>query len=174
MALYDTSIRRPVATTMSFLVVIVVGAVSFYYLPVDLLPEIEYPQVSVTTSYPNVGPEEMEQIITDPVANAVSSVSNVERITSQSSEGSSRVNMEFGQGTDLNADSRGRYDQRAGRDLPASSGQPQSGAAHELRPVGRAGAAVHLLVQRGASRGQREGGPEEPLRPYTGGVRVAG
>ena len=103
MALYDTSIRRPVATTMSFLVVIVVGAVSFYYLPVDLLPEIEYPQVSVTTSYPNVGPEEMEQIITDPVANAVSSVSNVERITSQSSEGSSRVNMEFGQGTDLNA-----------------------------------------------------------------------
>jgi HAE1 family hydrophobic/amphiphilic exporter-1 len=126
MALYDTSIRRPVATTMSFLVVIVVGAVSFYYLPVDLLPEIEYPQVSVTTSYPNVGPEEMEQIITDPVANAVSSVSNVERITSQSSEGSSRVNMEFGQGTDLNAaanDVRAALD-RIRDDLPVEAEPP--------------------------------------------------
>ncbi len=128
MALYDTSIRRPVATTMSFLVVIVVGAVSFYYLPVDLLPEIEYPQVSVTTSYPNVGPEEMEQIITDPVANAVSSVSNVERITSQSSEGSSRVNMEFGQGTDLNAaanDVRAALD-RIRDDLPVEAEPPSS------------------------------------------------
>ncbi|MCS4200214.1 efflux RND transporter permease subunit [Salinibacter ruber] len=126
MALYDTSIRRPIATTMSFLVVIVVGAVSFYYLPVDLLPEIEYPQVSVTTSYPNVGPEEMEQIITDPVANAVSSVSNVERITSQSSEGSSRVNMEFGQGTDLNAaanDVRAALD-RIRDDLPVEAEPP--------------------------------------------------
>ncbi|WP_263786745.1 efflux RND transporter permease subunit [Salinibacter grassmerensis] len=126
MALYDTSIRRPVATAMSFLVVIVVGAVSFYYLPVDLLPEIEYPRVSVTTSYPNVGPEEMEQIITDPVANAVSSVSNVERITSQSSEGDSRVNMEFAQGTDLNAaanDVRAALD-RIRDDLPVEAEPP--------------------------------------------------
>ncbi|MEF8939396.1 MAG: efflux RND transporter permease subunit [Salinivenus sp.] len=126
MALYDTSIRRPVATAMSFLVVIVVGAVSFYYLPVDLLPEIEYPRVSVNTSYPNVGPEEMEQIITDPVANAVSSVSNVERITSQSSEGGSRVNLEFAQGTDLNAaanDVRAALD-RIRDDLPVEAEPP--------------------------------------------------
>ena len=126
MALYDTSIRRPVATAMSFLVVIVVGAVSFYYLPVDLLPEIEYPRVSVNTSYPNVGPEEMEQIITDPVANAVSSVSNVERITSQSEEGGSRVNLEFAQGTDLNAaanDVRAALD-RIRDDLPVEAEPP--------------------------------------------------
>jgi len=103
MSLYDLSIRRPVATAMTFLVVIVVGSVSFYYLPVDLLPEIEYPRVTVYTNYPNVGPEEVEQIITDPVANAVSSVPNVERMTSSSEEGASRVNLEFAQGTDLNA-----------------------------------------------------------------------
>ena len=103
MSLYDLSIRRPVATAMTFLAVIVVGSVSFYYLPVDLLPEIEYPRVTVYTNYPNVGPEEVESIITDPVANAVSSVPNVERITSSSEEGSSRVNLEFAQGTDLNA-----------------------------------------------------------------------
>ena len=93
MALYDTSIRRPVATAMTFLAIIVVGSVSFYYLPVDLLPEIEYPRVTVYTNYGNVGPEEMEKIITDPIANAVSGVPNVERITSNSDEGGSRVNL---------------------------------------------------------------------------------
>lgn len=126
MALYDTSIRRPVATAMTFLVVIVIGAVSFYYLPVDLLPEIEYPRVTVSTSYPNVGPEEMEQIITDPVANAVSSVPNVERMTSSSEEGESRVRLEFAQGTDLNAatnDVRASLD-RIRDDLPVEAEPP--------------------------------------------------
>ena len=103
MSLYDTSIRRPVATAMTFLAILVVGIVSFRYLPVDLLPEIEYPRVTVYTNYPNVGPEEIEKIITDPVANAVSGVPNVERMTSNSDEGGSRVNLEFAQGTDLNA-----------------------------------------------------------------------
>ncbi len=126
MALYDTSIRRPVATAMSFLVVIVVGAVSFYYLPVDLLPEIEYPRVTVATNYPNVGPEEVEQIITDPVANAVSSVPNVERMTSSSEEGGSRVRLEFAQGTDLDAaanDVRAALD-RIRDDLPVEAEPP--------------------------------------------------
>ena len=103
MAFYDTSIRRPVATAMAFLVIIVVGVVSFRYLPVDLLPEIEFPRVTVYTNYPNVGPEEIEKIITDPVANAVSGVPNVERMTSRSDEGGSRVSLEFAQGTNLDA-----------------------------------------------------------------------
>ena len=126
MALYDTSIRRPVATAMTFLAIIVVGIVSFTYLPVDLLPEIEYPRVTVYTNYPNVGPEEIEQIITDPVANAVSGVPNVERITSSSDEGGSRVNLEFAQGTDLNAaanDVRAALD-RIRDDLPVEAEPP--------------------------------------------------
>jgi HAE1 family hydrophobic/amphiphilic exporter-1 len=126
MALQDLSIRRPVATAMTFLVIIVVGAVSFYYLPVDLLPEIEYPRVTVYTNYANVGPEEMEQIITDPIANAVSSVPNVERLTSSSDEGGSRVRLEFSQGTDLNAaanDVRAALD-RIRDDLPVEAEPP--------------------------------------------------
>ena len=126
MALYDTSIRRPVATAMTFLAIIVVGLVSFVYLPVDLLPEIEYPRVTVYTNYGNVGPEEMEKIITDPVANAVSGVPNVERITSSSDEGGSRVNLEFAQGTDLNAaanDVRAALD-RIRDDLPVEAEPP--------------------------------------------------
>ena len=126
MSLSDLSIRRPVATAMTFLAIIVVGSVSFYYLPVDLLPEIEYPRVTVYTNYGNVGPEEMESIITDPVSNAVSSVPNVERMTSQSEEGESRVNLEFAQGTDLNAaanDVRAALD-RIRDDLPVEAEPP--------------------------------------------------
>ncbi len=126
MALYQTSIRRPVATAMAFLVVIVVGVVSFLYLPVDLLPEIEYPRLTVYTNYGNVGPEEMEKIVTDPVANAVSGVPNIERLTSESSEGRSRVNLEFAQGTDLDAaanDVRGALD-RIRDNLPVEAEPP--------------------------------------------------
>jgi len=126
MSLYDTSIRRPVATAMTFLAILVVGIVSFRYLPVDLLPEIEYPRVTVYTNYPNVGPEEIEKIITDPVANAVSGVPNVEQMTSSSDEGGSRVNLEFAQGTDLNAaanDVRAALD-RIRDDLPVEAEPP--------------------------------------------------
>ncbi len=100
-SLTDLSIRRPVATTMFYLVVITVGIVGLLYLPVDLLPPIEFPRLTVYTRYANVGPEEMEQIITDPIENALSGVPNLERISSQSEEGISRVSLDFSQGTTI-------------------------------------------------------------------------
>lgn len=95
------SIRRPVATTMFFLILIVVGFVSFRSLPVDLLPSVEFTQLTVRVRYPNVGPAEIEQIVTDPIENAVSGLPNLERVTSQSEEGSSRVRLEFARGTNI-------------------------------------------------------------------------
>jgi HAE1 family hydrophobic/amphiphilic exporter-1 len=101
MALTSTSIRRPVATTMFYLIVVILGVVGFLYLPVDLLPDIEYPRLSVTVNYGNVGPEEIESIVTDPLENALASIPNLERMTSQSEEGRSRVRLEFGRGTNI-------------------------------------------------------------------------
>lgn len=101
MSLTDVSIRRPVATAMFYLVVVTVGVVGFASLPVDLLPPIELSRLTVFTRYANVGPEEIEQIITDPVENAVSGVPNIERVTSRSQEGVSFVSLEFAQGTTL-------------------------------------------------------------------------
>jgi len=112
-SLTDLSIRRPVATTMFYLVIITLGIVGFRYLPVDLLPPIEMSRLTVFTNYPNVGPEEMEQIITDPMENALSGIPNLERMSSSSSEGSSRVTLEFTQGTGLDEaanDVRGALD----------------------------------------------------------------
>jgi HAE1 family hydrophobic/amphiphilic exporter-1 len=97
----NLSIRRPVATAMLFLILIVVGIVSFRSLPVDLLPEVEFTRLTVRVDYPNVGPEEIERIITDPIENAVSGLPNLERVTSNSEEGESRVRLEFGRGTNI-------------------------------------------------------------------------
>ena len=100
-SLTDTSIRRPVAIAMFYLIIVTFGLVGFLYLPVDLLPDIEYPRLSVNVTYGNVGPEEMESIVTDPLENALASIPNLERMTSQSEEGRSRVSLEFGRGTDV-------------------------------------------------------------------------
>ena len=101
MALTDTSIRRPIATSMVFLIVITLGMIGFRYLPVDLLPPIEYPRLTVFVNYPNVGPQEIETIITEPIENALAGVPNVDEVTSESSEGRSRVTLSFSQGVNL-------------------------------------------------------------------------
>lgn len=103
MSITKVAVNRPIATTMVFLIIVVVGVMGFRFLPVDLLPPIEYPMLSISTSYPNVGPEEIETIITDRVENAVASVPNIEEVRSRSSEGRSRVTLEFSQGTNVDA-----------------------------------------------------------------------
>lgn len=101
MPITETSIKRPIATSMFFLIIITLGVIGFRYLPVDLLPPIEYPQLTVSTEYANVGPEEIEKIITEPVENALAGVPGVERVRSNSSEGRSRVTLEFAQSIDV-------------------------------------------------------------------------
>src|SRR5699024_8418859 len=101
MSLTATSIKRPIATAMVFLIIIIVGSVGFRYLPVDLLPPIEFPELSVEVRYPNTGPEAMELLVTEPLENALSTVANVDRVTSRSGEGYSQVSLRFAQGTDL-------------------------------------------------------------------------
>jgi len=120
------AIRRPVAIAMTYLIVVTLGVVGFLYLAVDLLPEIEYPRLSVTVDYGNVGPEEMEAIITDPLENALASIPNLERMTSQSEQGRSRVRLEFGRGTDISEaanDVRAALD-RLRDDLPPEADPP--------------------------------------------------
>jgi HAE1 family hydrophobic/amphiphilic exporter-1 len=101
MSIASVSVKRPVATTMVYLIIVVFGAVSFRYLPVDLLPPIENPELNIQVNYGNVGPEEMELIVTERIENGVSGVPSLEQITSQSSEGRAEVSLRFAQGTNL-------------------------------------------------------------------------
>jgi HAE1 family hydrophobic/amphiphilic exporter-1 len=121
------AVKRPIATTMVFLIIIVLGIMGFRFLAVDLLPPIEYPMLSIWTIYPNVGPEEIETIITDRVENAIASVPNIEEVRSSSEEGRSRVTLEFAQGTNIDEaanDVRAALD-RVRDDFPPEVEQPR-------------------------------------------------
>ena len=101
MSLPRFAIRRPITVTMITSIAVLLGAISFWQLPVDLMPDIEYPTITVATDYPGVAPEEMETLITRPIERAVSSAPNVEEVESESSEGQSRVEVRFEWGTNL-------------------------------------------------------------------------
>jgi HAE1 family hydrophobic/amphiphilic exporter-1 len=103
MNISDFSIRRPVFTVMLILAIVAVGLVSLSRLPIDLMPDISFPTLSISTSYENTGPEEIEQIITRPIEEAMSAVPGVEEVFSVSSEGNSNVRVMFSWGTDLSA-----------------------------------------------------------------------
>lgn len=101
MKLSQFSVHHPIFTVMIFLIVIILGFVAFTRLPIDLMPDITYPSLSVSTSYGNASPEEMEELITRPIEEALAAVPGVEEISSTSSEGSSSVRISFAWGTDL-------------------------------------------------------------------------
>ena len=125
--LSQIAIRRPVATSMVYLILLVVGFVSFRSLPVDLLPKVEFTQLSVMVTYPNVGPEEIEKIITDPLENSLAGLPNLERVTSNSEEGRAWVRLEFGRGTNIDEaanDVRSALD-RVRDNLPVEADAPR-------------------------------------------------
>ena len=88
---------------MVTLIVFVVGAFALNRLRIDLLPEVEMPTVSVSTSYRGASPEVIERQVTQIVEEIVATVPGVEEITSSSSEGRSWVRVTFGWGTNIDA-----------------------------------------------------------------------
>jgi HAE1 family hydrophobic/amphiphilic exporter-1 len=126
MKLAKISVHRPIGVTMVMSIVILFGIVSFYKLPVDLMPDMTFPTITIMANYSNASPTEVETLITRPIEQAVSAVSGVEEINSTSNEGSSRVRISFAWGTDLDAasnDLRDRID-RIIRRLPEDVERP--------------------------------------------------
>ena len=101
MWLTRVSIYRPVTITMVVLAIVVLGITSYNSLPLDLYPNIDFPWVTVFSSYPGAGPEEIETLVTRPIEDAVSTISGVKNVTSTSEEGTSWVGIEFELGIDL-------------------------------------------------------------------------
>jgi HAE1 family hydrophobic/amphiphilic exporter-1 len=101
MSISNLSIRRPVATSMLFVAIGVLGVVSFARLPIDLLPDVSFPTLSVWTEYPDAGPAEVERFVTEQVESAVSRVPGARSVDSRSREGQSLVRLQFYWGTDM-------------------------------------------------------------------------
>ncbi len=113
MFLSDLSIRRPVLATMMIVALVTLGIFSYRRLAVDLWPEVEFPFVTVTTTYPGASPEAVEREVTKKIEESVNSVEGVKRIFSYSNEGFSQVFIEFQLNTrimDATADVRSKMD----------------------------------------------------------------
>lgn len=95
------SVTRPVAVTMRIAALVLLGAICLTKLPIDLLPKVSFPTVAVVTQWPNVAPEEVEAQVTRPIEQAVSSVSNLYQVSSQTDDGVSTVRVQFNWGTDI-------------------------------------------------------------------------
>ena len=101
MSIAHFAVTRPVAVVMRIAALVVLGAVCFFRLPVDLLPNVTLPTVAITTQWPNVAPEEIEAQVTRPIERAVSSAPNMYQVSSSSVEGSSVVRVQFRWGADI-------------------------------------------------------------------------
>ena len=111
---------------MVTLIILLIGGIAFFRLPIDLMPEITYPTLTIFGEYENASAEEIEELITRPIEEAVSAVPGVEEVTSISSEGRSRVRVTFTWGTDIDAganDIRDRLDRIISR-LPDDAERP--------------------------------------------------
>ena len=99
---YRLAIRRPVTTAMIFLTMIVFGVRSYQQLPINLMPDIDYPTLTVRTEYEGAAPEVVENLVTRPLEEMLSIVGGLVEISSVSSPGLSQIILEFTWGTDMN------------------------------------------------------------------------
>lgn len=97
------SVKKPFTVVVGVVLILILGFVSFTEMTTDLLPSIDLPYAIVMTSYPGASPEEVETVVTKPVEQAMATISNVENISSTSSENISLVILEFQDDTNMDA-----------------------------------------------------------------------
>ncbi|MCU0304385.1 MAG: efflux RND transporter permease subunit [Thermoanaerobaculales bacterium] len=100
-ALVALAVRRRVTVLMCALAVAAFGVVGYQRLPLDLLPDISYPSLTVQTDFPDTAPAEVENLITRPVEEAVGVLRGLRTVHSVSRPGVSEVTLEFDWGADM-------------------------------------------------------------------------
>ncbi|MDD4993031.1 MAG: efflux RND transporter permease subunit [Paludibacter sp.] len=126
MSLYESSVRKPVMTSIIFIAVVILGLISYYKLPIDLMPKIESSTIMVMTTYEGASASDVETNVTRPLESSLSTVSNLKNINSTSKENRSIITLEFDYGLDLNVltnDIRNKLDLVKSY-MPAGAGNP--------------------------------------------------
>ncbi|MGV9009901.1 efflux RND transporter permease subunit [Brevundimonas sp.] len=125
--LSDMAVRRPVFAAVAAIVLCVIGAAAFFFLPVRELPDVDPPIVSVNTSYAGASAEVIESRITEPIEQQIAGLQGVERINSTSRDGRSSVSIEFALDRNIDDaanDVRDRVSRVVGR-LPDQADPPE-------------------------------------------------
>ena len=138
MMLSDLAVRRPVFAAVAAIVLCVIGAAAFFFLPVRELPDVDPPIVSVSTSYAGASAEVIESRITEPIEQQIAGIQGVERINSSSRDGRSNVSIEFSLDRNIDDaanDVRDRVSRVVGR-LPDQAQPPEvSKADSDSQPI---------------------------------------
>ncbi|KQY91364.1 efflux RND transporter permease subunit [Brevundimonas sp. Root1423] len=136
--LSDLAVRRPVFAAVAAIVLCVIGAAAFFFLPVRELPDVDPPIVSVSTSYAGASAEVIESRITEPIEQQIAGIQGVERINSSSRDGRSNVSIEFSLDRNIDDaanDVRDRVSRVVGR-LPDQAQPPEvSKADTDSQPI---------------------------------------
>ena len=101
MKLSIIAVSRPVAVTVISIVAAVLGTIAVLQMPVDLLPSVEYPRITIETRYPSSSPYEVERLLTDPLEDALAGVRGLRSYSSRSYGDMSRITLEFDWGANM-------------------------------------------------------------------------
>jgi multidrug efflux pump len=99
-------IRRPVATSLLTVAILLAGCVAFYFLPVSALPRVDFPTISIRGSLPGASPETMASSVATPLERQFGRVAGVTQMTSDSELGNTRITLQFDLDRDINAAAR--------------------------------------------------------------------
>ncbi|HEC8346504.1 TPA: multidrug efflux RND transporter permease subunit MdtC [Providencia rettgeri] len=95
-------VSRPVATTLISVAITLCGALSFLFLPVSPLPQVDYPVINVTASFPGASPETMASSVATPLERSLGSIAGISEMTSSSALGRTTITLEFNLDKDIN------------------------------------------------------------------------
>ncbi|MBO5771418.1 MAG: efflux RND transporter permease subunit, partial [Alistipes sp.] len=126
MNIYEKAVRKPISTVLIFVGVIIFGLFSLTKLAIDQYPEMEFPAVTVFTTYPGANAEEIETNVTRILEDQLNTVENLEKITSTSSDNYSIVSLELEWGADITEATNDVRDviNRCAKLLPDGAEQP--------------------------------------------------
>ena len=101
MKIPEISVNRKVTTAMLAMILVVLGSIAFTRLGLDFFPDIEFPTVSVITTYTGASSEDIENTITRPLEQIINTINRVKKVNSMTLEGASVIMVEFEWGTNL-------------------------------------------------------------------------
>ena len=99
-------IRRPIATSLLSLAILLAGSLAHEFLPVAALPQVEFPTISVSAGLPGASPETMASAVATPLERQFGRIAGITEMTSTSQLGSTNITLQFDLGRDINAASR--------------------------------------------------------------------
>jgi len=138
--MYKLAINRPITTLMGVLMFIVFGVMSYNTMPINLFPNIDFPIVTIQTTYNGADPSTVESKVTDKIEEAVSGVDGIDKLMSTSYEGFSVVTIQFELTKNLDEATNDVRDKIGALNLPIEVDKPI------VKKLGASGSVISLFV----------------------------